>query len=138
MTSPITPDNTNRWPQVLHLLKQFNQLVLGWAASLTWFRLALLAFIAMVAFSIISDKLGLQHDREQVKVAVQSQSVPGDDGESKGEGGPERKDDSKSDRGTDAAETPSKQGTENIEGCGNGDIQAGENRVAVCIAHAFY
>ena len=104
MTTPITPDNSNRWPVVLHFFKRFNQLVLGWAASLTWFRIGVLAIVTALAFSIISDKLGLEHDRETVKMAVQTGSY---------------------------APEPSAPLTENIEECANAEIQIGNKKFAV-------
>ena len=104
MTTPLTPDNSTRWPVVLRFLKQFNQLILGWAASLTWFRIGVLAIVTALAFSIISDKLGLEHDRETVKMAVQTHR--------------------------DEAE-PTPPLTENIEECANAEIQIGNKKFAV-------
>ena len=104
MNTPSPHDNTNRWPVVLHFLKQCNQVILGWAASLTWFRLGVLAVITMMTFSIIGDKLGLQHGRETVKVAIES---------------------------NDEEPESTAPMTENIEECANAEIHIGNKKFAV-------
>ena len=49
-------------------LKEINQILLGWAASLTWTRLVILAIVVAIAASMIADKFDLEHGHHMVKV----------------------------------------------------------------------
>ena len=51
-------------------LKQGNQIMLAWAASLTWFRLFILCCIVLIASNIIADRLNLRHRHSIVSVEV--------------------------------------------------------------------
>ena len=53
---------------VLQLLKQINHIVLGWAASLTWFRMFVLWILMLIAGSWISDRLDLRHGTREVDI----------------------------------------------------------------------
>ncbi|OYU44658.1 MAG: hypothetical protein CFE44_11740 [Burkholderiales bacterium PBB4] len=87
-------------------LKACNQVVLGWAASLTWTRLFILAVVVAIAGSMIADKFHLEHSHHMVKV----------------------------DNGSDSrdADIPDEiTVTENISGCGEGDITIGNKKFQV-------
>jgi signal transduction histidine kinase len=65
--SPMPPTSGDS-PR-LAWLKRVNTSLSQWAATLSWWRMAALALIVMIAGSWISEKLQLSHDREpQVKV----------------------------------------------------------------------
>ena len=87
-------------------LKEINQILLGWAASLTWTRLAILAIVVAIAASMIADKFDLEHGHHMVRV-----------------------------EGTDStpeADIPDEiTVTENISGCGEGDITIGNKKFQV-------
>ena len=87
-------------------LREINQVLLGWAASLTWTRLVVLAIVMAIAGSMIADKFDLEHGHHMVKV----------------EGSSEEKD----------VETPDEiTVTENLSGCGEGDITIGNKKFQV-------
>ena len=87
-------------------LKEINRVLLGWAASLTWTRLVILAIVMAIAASIIADKFDLEHSHDMVKV----------------EGTADEKE----------ADTPDEITiTENISGCGEGDITIGNKKFQV-------
>ncbi len=87
-------------------LKEINRVLLGWAASLTWTRLVILAIVMAIAASIIADKFDLEHGHHMVKV----------------EGTTDEKE----------ADTPDEITiTENISGCGEGDITIGNKKFQV-------
>lgn len=87
-------------------LKEINQVLLGWAASLTWTRLVILAIVVAIAASMIADKFDLEHGHHMVQV----------------EGTYSSKEDDIPDEITV---------TENISGCGEGDITIGNKKFQV-------
>lgn len=70
------PDSNNR----LLLLKRLNITLSTWAAGLSWWRMALLALIALIAVNVISDNLRLSHHTRAIAHktlnAPQSPSAP--------------------------------------------------------------
>lgn len=87
-------------------LKACNQVLLGWAASLTWTRLLILAIVLALAGSMIADKFELEHAREMVKVEHPS--------------------------GDEEVDVPDEiTVTENISDCGESDITIGNKRFKV-------
>jgi hypothetical protein len=87
-------------------LKEINQVLLGWAASLTWTRLVVLAIVLAIAASMIADKFDLEHGHQMVKVEGSSEDS--------------------------SVETPDEITiTENISGCGEGDITIGTKKFQV-------
>ena len=87
-------------------LREINQVLLGWAASLTWTRLVILAIVMAIAGNMIADKFELEHGHHMVKVENGSNDNDGDS----------------SDEITI---------TENISGCGEGDITIGNKKFQV-------
>lgn len=68
---PQTPGAT-----FVQWLKQLNGILLGWAASLTWFRMFVLWAVMLIAGSIITDKLDLHHETREVTIpAKESKST---------------------------------------------------------------
>lgn len=67
MTPPDSANSGLRNP-TLAWLKACNQILLGWAASLTWTRLVILAIVVAIAASMIADKFDLEHGHQMVKV----------------------------------------------------------------------
>ena len=56
----------SRRPAIVEWLVRANAQVSQWAASTTWWRLILLFLVILVASSMVSRKLGLEHDRVRV------------------------------------------------------------------------
>ena len=87
-------------------LKEINQVLLGWAASLTWTRLVILAIVVAIAASMIADKFDLEHGHHMVEV--------------------------KGNYSSENADIPDEiTVTENISGCGEGDITIGNKKFQV-------
>ena len=87
-------------------LKEINQILLGWAASLTWTRLVILAIVMAIAASMIADKFDLEHGHQMVKI----------------------------ENGADAKveDIPEEiTVTDNISSCGKGDITIGNKKFQV-------
>ena len=63
-----TPTPTTPGATFVQWLKQLNAILLGWAASLTWFRMFVLWAVMLIAGSILTDKLDLHHERREVEV----------------------------------------------------------------------
>lgn len=102
-TSPV---NTNISNPTLIWLKACNQVLLGWAASLTWTRLVILAIVMALAGSMIADKFDLEHGHQMVQV----------------ENGANNKE----------ADIPDEiTVTENVSGCGESDITIGNKKFQV-------
>jgi len=94
---------------VVQSLKQINDILLGWAASLTWFRMFILWALMLIAGSWISDRLDLQHGTREV-------SIPANQSNSQKSGSHE-------------IVTL----TENVSDCGDGEIAIGSKKfVVVC------
>ena len=101
-----TPTPTGIGSPTLVWLKACNQVVLGWAASLTWTRLFILAIVVAIAGSMIADKFDLEHGHHMVQVESSA-----DDKE---------------------ANIPDEiTVTENISGCGESDITIGNKKFQV-------
>lgn len=79
MTTPPTTSNSGS-PQIslLSALKQINQVLVGWAGSMTWTRLCIVALVILVAASSIADRFGLQHSHQRVRVDGKSKSASAD------------------------------------------------------------
>jgi hypothetical protein len=104
--TPTDSANTGLRNPTLVWLKACNQVLLGWAASLTWTRLIILAIVVAIAGSMIADKFNLEHGHQMVKV----------------ENGSSDKE----------AEIPDEiTVTENISGCGESDITIGNKKFQV-------
>ncbi len=87
-------------------LKEINQILLGWAASLTWTRLIILAIVVAIAASMIADKFDLEHGHHMVEV--------------------------KGSYSSEDADTPDEITiAENMSGCGEGDITIGNKKFQV-------
>ena len=87
-------------------LKEINQILLGWAASLTWTRLVILAIVVAIAASMIADKFDLEHGHHMVEV--------------------------KGNYSSENADTPDEITiAENMSGCGEGDITIGNKKFQV-------
>ena len=61
-------------PKLLETAKQVNRLILGWAGSLTWARMAILGVIVVVAGNWIAERLNLNHRSVRVQVSVPQQA----------------------------------------------------------------
>lgn len=62
----MKPGSTPR-PPLMEGLARLNRQVSSWVASLSWARLAVLMLVVLVASSMISEQLHLQHDRIRVR-----------------------------------------------------------------------
>ncbi|MBC7619001.1 MAG: histidine kinase [Candidatus Saccharibacteria bacterium] len=101
-----SPAATNISNPTLIWLKACNQILLGWAASLTWTRLVILAIVMAIAGSMIAKKFDLEHGHQMVKV-----------------------DNGSNDKAEDIPDEITI--TENISGCGKGDITIGNTKFQV-------
>ena len=63
MTEPVPSKPHPRGPSLLSWLRQANDQVAGWAASLSWWRLALLFLLIIIAGNLVVETLNLKHDR---------------------------------------------------------------------------
>ncbi len=107
MTTP-SPQHPRSAP-VLQLLKEINNILLGWAASLTWSRMFILWALMLIAGSWISDRLDLHHGTREVP-------IPGSHSKSKNSG-----------------DTEVVTLTENVSDCGDSEITIGSKKfVVVC------
>ncbi|OYT92910.1 MAG: hypothetical protein CFE43_06450 [Burkholderiales bacterium PBB3] len=111
MTTPPSPSpHSSISRSVLNELREINQVLLGWAASLTWTRLVILAIVVAIAGNMIADKFELEHGHHMVKV---------ENGAS----------DNDKDKDSDSSDEITI--TENISGCGEGDITIGNKKFQV-------
>ena len=105
MTTPSSHSSITR-SDFVNGLKEINQVLLGWAASLTWTRLVILAIVMAIAGSMIADKFDLEHGHHMVKVDKGSYEKEVD--------------------------TPDEiTVTENVSGCGESDITIGNKKYQV-------
>ena len=77
MTTPST--QLSSAATVLQLLKQINNILLSWAASLTWFRMFILWALMLIAGSWISDRLDLHHGTREVTLPASQSTTKGND-----------------------------------------------------------
>ena len=68
-SAPAPQHPPGRSPLVQWLV-QVNTQVAGWAATVSWWRLIFLFLVVLIASSMLSELLGLKHERERVQAAV--------------------------------------------------------------------
>jgi hypothetical protein len=73
MTTP-TGNTQQRSAAAVRWLKEANQTLLAWAASLTWTRLFVLCLIVLIASSWIADTLELRHERPSVTIDISDEA----------------------------------------------------------------